>query len=150
MRITRAALACVALIGVLASAETAYGCSFDTDCAVGSKCIKQRGALYGVCLAGLSPGNTNDRRPVYSPLDPNRTYGNTCSFDTDCGPGSACVKESGAIRGACLKRQIAPVSPESTKASAGKKASGCSFNTDCPIGAKCLKESGQLEGVCVK
>jgi hypothetical protein len=32
----------------------------------------------------------------------NRTYGNTCSFNADCGPGSACVKQGG-IEGVCMK-----------------------------------------------
>ena len=29
---------------------------------------------------GLLPGNPTDQQPVYSPLDLNPTYGNTCSF----------------------------------------------------------------------
>jgi len=80
-----------------------FACSFDTDCNPGSKCVKAKGQIYGVCLRGISPGNSNDRQPVYNPLDPNRTTGNTCSFNTDCGPGSKCVKGSGSIYGACLR-----------------------------------------------
>jgi hypothetical protein len=80
-------------------------CSFDTDCSPGSKCVKANGQIYGVCVGGISPGNTNDQQPVYSPLDPNRTVGNTCSFDTDCGPGSQCVKSQTSIYGACMRRQ---------------------------------------------
>ena len=78
-------------------------CSFDTDCNPGSKCLKSQGAIYGVCHGGIFPGNKNDRQPVTAPLDTNRTYGNTCSFDTECGPGSNCAKESGSIKGVCLK-----------------------------------------------
>jgi hypothetical protein len=146
MSITPTGVACVALLGALAFAGVApaYACSFDTDCTPGSKCMKERSALYGVCLAGIAPGNKHDRQPVYAPLDPNRTYGNTCSFDTDCGPGSACVKEAGSIYGACLKRGRTVATPEQ------EKSSSCSFNTDCPIGAKCLKESGRIRGTCVK
>lgn len=81
----------------------ALACSFDTDCAPGSKCLKASGALYGVCAGSISPGNRNDREPVRSPLDLNRTYGDTCSFNTDCGPGSRCLKSSGAIYGVCVK-----------------------------------------------
>jgi hypothetical protein len=77
-------------------------CTFDTDCSPGSKCVKAQGSLDGVCLGGISPGNKNDSRPVYAPLDVNRTYGNTCSFNADCGPGSACVKQGG-IEGVCMK-----------------------------------------------
>ena len=77
-------------------------CSFDTDCSPGSKCAKSSGSIYGVCLGGISPGNRNDKEPVYSPLDVNGTYGNTCSFNTDCGPGSVCVKKGG-IEGVCMR-----------------------------------------------
>jgi hypothetical protein len=80
-------------------------CSFDTDCSPGSKCLKGRGDIYGICAGGISPGNKNDREPVSAPLDPNRTYGNTCSFDTDCGPGSKCLKDRGAIDGVCIRRR---------------------------------------------
>lgn len=89
-------------ISLLISCQ-AWSCSFDTDCEVGSKCVKKGGSIYGVCVGGLSPGNDNDKVPVYAPLDINKTYGNTCSFDTDCGPGSECVKSNGGINGTCMK-----------------------------------------------
>jgi len=79
-----------------------FACSFDTDCNPGSKCAKASGSIYGVCLGGISPGNNNDSQPVQSPLDPNKTYGNTCSFDTDCGQGSQCIKQGG-IKGVCMR-----------------------------------------------
>jgi hypothetical protein len=80
-----------------------FACEFDTDCEVGSQCVKSSSSMYGVCMGGLSPGNSNDEQPVYDPLDPNGTTGNTCSFNTDCGPGSQCVKSSGSINGVCLR-----------------------------------------------
>jgi len=80
-------------------------CSFDTDCDPGSKCLKRSGQVYGVCAGGISPGNKNDRQPVYAPLDPNRTHGNTCSFDTDCGPGSKCAKQGSNVEGVCLRQR---------------------------------------------
>lgn len=99
---------------------SAYACQFDTDCNVGSKCVKQGANLYGSCVGGLSPGNANDRKPIYDPLDLNRGWGNkstgdarhgnrdadgtrgdTCSFDIDCGPGGKCVNRSG-IHGTCM------------------------------------------------
>lgn len=96
------------LIGILAVtitgafATSAFACSFDTDCQPGSKCLKASGSIYGVCVGGISPGNSNDQQPVTAPLDVNGTYGNTCSFNTDCGPGSVCVK-AGGIYGTCMK-----------------------------------------------
>jgi hypothetical protein len=91
-------------LGVTVSYSQVFACQFDTDCSPGSKCLKASGSINGVCSGGISPGNSNDRRPVYAPLDTNRTYGNTCGFDTDCGPGSTCVKDSGSIKGVCMKR----------------------------------------------
>ena len=88
---------------VLVLPAVALACSFDTDCNPGSTCAKASGSIYGVCVGGISPGNSNDRQPVYAPLDTNRTYGNTCSFNTDCGPGSVCVKSGSSIEGACMK-----------------------------------------------
>lgn len=81
---------------------SSMACSFDTDCNVGSKCMKEGYNIYGVCVGGLSPGNSNDTEPVYDSMDMNGTYGNTCSFDTDCGVGGRCIKESGYITGTCL------------------------------------------------
>ncbi len=86
----------------LAIPSAGNACQFNTDCAPGSKCLKASGSLYGVCVGGISPGNKNDQQPVYSPTDPNRTYGDTCQFNTDCGPGSVCVK-SGGIYGTCMR-----------------------------------------------
>lgn len=81
----------------------AMACQFNTDCEVGSKCIKSSGSIYGVCMGGMSPGNKNDDKPIYAPLDTNKTYGDTCQFNTDCGPGSKCIKESGHIYGVCIR-----------------------------------------------
>lgn len=81
--------------------QSVIACQFDTDCQPGSQCLKASGSLYGACVGGISPGNRNDRAPVYSPLDLNDTYGDICQFNSDCGPGSSCVKSSG-IYGTCL------------------------------------------------
>lgn len=84
-------------------APSAFACQFSTDCAVGSQCVKSQGSLYGICTGGMNPGNSNDRVPVEDPFDLNDTVGNTCSFSTDCGPGSQCVKESGRLKGVCMR-----------------------------------------------
>lgn len=90
------------VIALLIAPFPALACSFDTDCEPGSRCLKSNGDIYGICAGGLSPGNSNDRQPVYAPLDVNGTYGNTCSFDTDCGPGSHCIKGN-SIDGVCMR-----------------------------------------------
>lgn len=79
-------------------------CQFDLDCEIGSKCIKQAGKLDGVCVAGMNPGNKYDRKPFSDSLDISRKVGNTCSFDTECGVGNYCAKQSGQLQGVCLKR----------------------------------------------
>ena len=81
----------------------AWSCQFDTDCNPGSKCAKAQGQIYGICAGGLAPGNDNDRAPVEDPLDIDRSYGNTCSFDTDCGVSNECYKGRGNIEGVCVK-----------------------------------------------
>lgn len=91
------------IVTLAISVGAASGCSFNTDCAVGSKCLKAVGSLYGVCVGGLMPGNRYDQQPVVSPLDLNQTYGDTCSFNTDCGPGSVCYKPSPSVYGTCVK-----------------------------------------------
>ena len=89
-------------VAVFIFQTTAFACQFNTDCQPGSKCLKSSGSIYGACVGGISPGNSNDSKPVYSPTDINGTYGNSCQFNTDCGPGSKCVKSSG-IYGTCMK-----------------------------------------------
>ena len=79
---------------------SALACQFDTDCNPGSQCIKQSGAIYGMCMGGIAPGNSNDQQPAQFFPDINQTRGNTCSFDTDCGPGGRCMKGAG-IYGTC-------------------------------------------------
>jgi hypothetical protein len=69
----------VALISLCPAVS--LSCSFDTDCSPRSRFLKDQGALYGVCVGGISAGNSNDKRPACSPLDPSRTLGNTCGFD---------------------------------------------------------------------
>ena len=96
--------AVVLLAILLFTQQNGIACQYDTDCNPGSQCLKASGSINGVCAGGISPGNNNDRKPVYLPTDPNRTYGNTCQFDTDCGPGSSCVKGSVGIYGTCMKR----------------------------------------------
>src|SRR5579871_1502602 len=77
-----------------ASACVSFG-----DCAIGSKCIKRSGNLYGVCKGGPTPGNAHDKHPVYDPLDPDGTFGDACTFDSNCGVASRCARRRGASVG---------------------------------------------------
>jgi hypothetical protein len=61
-----------------------------------------RSFLNEICVGGLFPGNDTDQEPVYAPLDLDRTIGNTCSFDIDCGITNRCYKSAGSITGICV------------------------------------------------
>ena len=83
----------------------AMPCSFDTDCEIGSKCIKDNWQLYGYCANGMYPGNDYDRQPVRDPLDITGKRANTCSFDTDCGIGNICYKNpKHSLQGVCVEK----------------------------------------------
>jgi hypothetical protein len=129
---------------------------FDLDCSAGSMCVKTNGQMYGVCTGGISPGNNNDRNPVYLMLDITRTYGNTCSSNANCGTELVCLKEAGSIRGTCMSMKSIDSSAkrarrESASPSDEDKDSGaCKDNSDCGIGFMWLKAEGESAGVCVK
>lgn len=98
-------LTSILVLSFLFFSTNSFACSFDTDCAVGSKCIKKSGQIYGYCAKGMNPGNRNDRRPVYDPLDISGKRANTCSFDVDCGVGNMCYKNpSYSLKGVCVKK----------------------------------------------
>jgi hypothetical protein len=92
----------IAIIFGLMFSSTTIACSFDTDCGVGSECVKQSGALEGICVGGMTPGNDYDSDPYQAEFDENENVGQTCEFDIDCGIGSDCVKSSGNIEGVCM------------------------------------------------
>ncbi len=104
VRLAAAGMARSPALALMLATTAALACSFNTDCAPGSQCVKAQGSIYGVCAGGLLPGNSNDNQPVYSPLDLNGTFGNTCSFDTNCGPGSRCLKSASSIYGVCVRK----------------------------------------------
>ena len=97
----------VFLAALLFVGATAVACDFDTDCAVGSKCVKASGDIDGVCAGGMYPGNSNDDSPKFgaesgsmTPIS-DGTKGKTCSFQADCDPDEQCVK-GGNLEGVCM------------------------------------------------
>jgi len=79
-----------------------------------------------------------------------------CSFDTDCSPGSKCIKAPESIYGACEggispgnsnDRQPPIHDPLDTSGTFGKT---CSFITDCGIGSVCEKKGDSIKGVCTQ
>ncbi|MEJ6010152.1 hypothetical protein [Novosphingobium aquae] len=93
-------------IALILAPATALACNFNTDCNIGSKCMKQAGRLEGVCVGGMSPGEPpRENRDPYKWRDTSRKEsGAQCSFNTDCEVGSMCLKESGRMYGVCIKR----------------------------------------------
>ena len=81
----------------------AMACAFNTDCSPGSKCVKPAGLVNGMCIGGEFPGNRYDQKPYHDPFDPNRTAGNTCTFNIECGPGNQCRMGLG-IYGVCVRK----------------------------------------------
>jgi hypothetical protein len=91
----------VLLIALALAATESHACQFDTDCSVGSVCLKRGYNMYGVCAGGMQPGNSYDRIPTYNELQPQRNSGGTCQFDVQCGPGGSCVKSGFNMLGVC-------------------------------------------------
>ena len=91
----------IILIAIIAITSL-WSCQFDTDCNPGSKCLKSGYSIYGSCVGGINPGNSNDQQPVkyYNDLSGNK--GNTCQFNTDCGVGGNCMKSGYSIYGTCM------------------------------------------------
>lgn len=75
-------------------------------------------------------------------------------FDTDCFPGSRCLKPPGQLYGVCAgglfpgnDHDREPVRDPFDPWDA--RGETCQFDLDCGIGNRCLKRAGALEGVCV-
>lgn len=74
-----------------------------------------------------------------------------CTFNTDCYPGSRCVKQFGQFDGVC----VGGISPgnkydyekgyNNPRDSYGNT---CSFNADCDPGYVCVRSG--IEGVCMR
>ena len=101
MKKANATLMIIAMAWTLSGVQ-AMACAFDTDCSPGSKCVKPKGRVNGMCTGGQFPGNKYDQKPYTDPFDPNRTAGATCSFNIECGPGNHCQKGLG-IYGVCIR-----------------------------------------------
>ncbi|GIX33067.1 MAG: hypothetical protein KatS3mg125_1023 [Lysobacterales bacterium] len=133
----------------------ASACIFDTDCEIGSRCLKPRGALHGVCAGGLEPG-----RPAWSEVEPDPLeldpgHGVGCRFDTDCGPGLRCAKEPASARGVCMsldfeRRLIRDSAGWSREPHEERRTRPCLSRFDCGFGELCLSRRGFGPGRCMK
>ena len=94
----------LAFAALLLPAGASIACYLDADCSVGSTCVMAAGENYGSCQGGLTPGNSNDLRPVHPPGDGSLKNGGNCTADPDCGPESTCIKQIGFIEGVCTER----------------------------------------------
>lgn len=88
---------------------------------------------------------------VFSLLTSSYVY--ACEFDTDCEPGSRCVKSGANIYGWCVGG-ISPGNQNDRQPArdpldiTGQKGNTCEFDTDCGAGGKCVKGSG-IYGTCL-
>jgi hypothetical protein len=92
------------LVVILAGGPALAACAFDTDCTPGARCLKPQGSIYGMCVGGVPPENGSAKSPTNDPLDLNKSTGNACTFDIDCGVNSICAKANDAIAGACMPK----------------------------------------------
>lgn len=76
-----------------------------------------------------------------------------CQFDTDCFPGSTCVKSGWSLYGICAGG-LNPGNnndnqPVYNQLNPWKKTGNtCQFDIDCGIGSECLKSGYSIYGVC--
>ena len=76
-----------------------------------------------------------------------------CEFDSDCAPGSRCVKRAGFVYGVCLggsqpgEDQQPPTDPLDP---GGRVGTRCEFDSQCGPGAVCAKDPGSVYGACIR
>lgn len=94
------------LISCAIFSTSAFSCRTDYDCGYGNRCIKPEGSysLYGSCVTPTDKYGNKD-------YNSNNSWGkgsqprevDSCSFNSDCGFGYRCMKESGQLYGLCIK-----------------------------------------------
>lgn len=89
----------ISFVAFILSFTSAFGCESNLDCNLGSQCMKEGFALYGVCMGGWSPGNSYDAIPVHRENGGNT--GVSCQQDWDCNGGTRCLKSAFQINGVC-------------------------------------------------
>lgn len=131
---------------LLSSTSVIFACQFDLDCGIGSQCVKTGANLYGYCVGGMNPGNSNDKNPAQK-VEPNQAG---CQFDNQCQIGSKCVKEQGNSYGYCVTENLPPNQNHLQNTDANhNKGDTCQFDIDCGIGRKCIKGSADIYGTCL-
>ncbi len=90
------------LAGFLLFSVEALGCSFNTDCSIGSSCVKSGYSIYGVCVGQKYNNNPAPDRGAKAYGYGNKA-GDSCSFNTDCSVGGQCLKSGYSIYGTCSK-----------------------------------------------
>lgn len=87
----------------LLGSEVGLACSLDTECGVGSTCIKSGSSVYGVCTVS-SYGHWG-KKPEDSGTKPygSDKAGDSCTGSYECGVGGQCIKVGSAIYGVCTK-----------------------------------------------
>lgn len=89
------------------SFEHAFGCNSDFECGYGNRCVKASGT-YGYSGSCVTPTDQYGNKDYSADRGWGRSgFGATavpsCSYNTDCGFGFKCMKESGQLYGICVK-----------------------------------------------
>jgi hypothetical protein len=133
-RLARLPLFALALL----ASSSAFACRYDIDCRPGAKCVKNSGNMFGACKSagvigdarmfeGLERGADKkgaDRKQ--SKLNPNHTYSQSCTFDSECSLSYRCSRITGGRTGLCVRistERFDPTKPPANEPTATTGAS---------------------------
>ena len=109
----------------------------------------QQQAMSSALIAGFSGIANSGSGTGMNPVGASQNVlieSNSCQFDTQCGVGKKCIKNSFDIKGFCAKLTDGLGIPSYDKNALPQE---CTSNLDCGLGFKCQKNSS-FSGFCVR
>lgn len=94
------------ILSSLIFSVNSFSCRTDYDCGYGNKCVKPDGSysLTGTCVVPSNEYGQRDYSNSYNNWGNGQpTNVSSCQFNSDCGYGFKCLKESGQIYGLCSR-----------------------------------------------